>query len=117
MVETADDDGSFNLPALGRQLFLKGCRLNSSEMLHANNLQVVAFDGHDLVVQITCQSGRDALGRPHIEVASRESASSAVDDTRARMAKDFSTKGWSIRNGKLTCPACAKKAALVGSGL
>lgn len=96
-------------------VFRKGVVLNSLEVLGANDLQVVAFDGHDLVVQITCKTGRDALGRPHIEVAAQESESVAVEVTRALLAERFAQKGWTRREGRIACPACAKKAALISA--
>ena len=79
-----------------------------SDPLVAGDVQVVAFDGCDLVAQITCQSGRDPLGRPHIEVFSHAARADAVDTSRQTLAAHFEKKGWGKLDGSIACPSCLR---------
>lgn len=95
--------------AEGGSHFERNEGLNSQVAIGGNELQVVAFDGHDLVVQITCQTGKDRLGRPHIEVTSGAVANRDIESTRAALAEKFAGRGWSMHDGKIACPTCAKR--------
>lgn len=82
----------------------------TQEVVGSHDLQVVAFDGHDLVVQMTCQRGKDRLGRPHIEVASSVAPLEAMAATRTALAEKFVRRGWRRIQGKTHCPSCAQLA-------
>lgn len=71
----------------------------------------MAFDGHDLVVQVTCRTGKDRLGRPHIEVLSGPVRDGNVEEARAAMAARLAERGWRTTDGVIACPTCAKRAA------